>query len=135
MANPTIADLSLMNEWARRADLGEFLSSLDSRLKTLEGSSGASDISELQRQVSELEEKVTPLEGLDDKVTELEGKVTPLDGLDEKVSTLEGTVTTNGQKLTTIEGVAEQNKSDISAANGKITALTSRVEALESPGE
>lgn len=83
MANPTIVDLSLMNEWARRADLGKFLSQLDSRLKAVEGSSGASDISELQRQVSELEEKVTPLEGLGDKVTELEGKVTPLEGAGE----------------------------------------------------
>lgn len=49
MENPTIMDLSLMNEWARRADLGKFLSSLDSRLKAVEGSSGASDISELQQ--------------------------------------------------------------------------------------
>lgn len=117
MANPTILDLSLMNEWARRADLGEFLSQLDSRLKVVEGSSAAGDISELQRKVSELEEKVTPLDGLDDKVT-----------------TLEGTVTTNGQKLTTVEDVANQNKADISTANGKITELEGRVEALESPG-
>lgn len=79
MANPTIADLSLMNEWARRADLGEFLSQLDSRLKTLEDSSGASDISELKQKVTTLEGKVTPLDGLDDRVTTLEGKVEALE--------------------------------------------------------
>lgn len=117
MANPTILDLSLMNEYAGRADLGEFLSQLDSRLKVVEGSSAASDISELKQ-----------------KVTTLEGKVTPLEGLSGRVSTLERTVATNGEKLTTVEGTANKNKSDISTANGKITALTSRVEALESPG-
>lgn len=106
MANPTIIDLSLMNEWARRADLGEFLSTLDSRLKKVERPSGASDISELQRQVSALGERVT---------------------------TLEGTVSSNGQKLTTVEGTANKNTSDISGANEKITALEGRVKALEGP--
>lgn len=69
MANPTIIDLSLMNEYAYRADLGNFLVDLESRLKTLEGGEGGGGLSALQQKVSKLEKKVTTLEG---KVTPLE---------------------------------------------------------------
>lgn len=71
---------------------------------------------------------------MEEKVTTLERKVTPLGGLNGKVSALEGTVSSNGEKLTTVEGTANQNKSDISTANGKIATLEGRVEALEGAG-
>lgn len=124
MENSDIKSLSLMNEYTQRADLGNFLAKLESRLQALEGGEGGGDLSALQQKVSELEEKVTTLEG----------KVTPLEGLDGKVTTLEETVNSNGEKLTTVEETANQNKSDISDANGKITALEGRVEALEGAG-
>lgn len=70
MANPTIIDLSLMNEYAHRADLGNFLVNLKSRLETLEGGEGGGGLSALQQEVSGLKEKITTLEG---KVKKLEG--------------------------------------------------------------
>ena len=96
MANSNIKRLNLMNEYAQKADLGNFLVNLESRLKALEGGEGGGDLSALQQKVSELEEKVT---------------------------TLEKTVSTNGNKLTTVEKVSNQNKSDIGTLKEKVEAL------------
>lgn len=122
--NKNIKSLNLMNEYAQRADLGNFLVNLESRLEVLEGEEGEGDLSALQQKVSNLEEKVTTLEGA---VESLEGVGTKVTTLEGKVTTLEETVSTNGNKLTSVEGVANQNKSDIGT-------LKERVEALKGAG-